>query len=77
MFNSEPGPHAGEFLNRGTTAQQKSGGSSGSKQDGIVPGDKLESTMQVYITAWLLSPEIDERRVEAHLACITEDMRGF
>jgi hypothetical protein len=39
--------------------------------------DKLRRTMQVYLTAWLLSAHVDERVVEAHLALIASDMRGF
>ena len=37
----------------------------------------LRRTMQVYLTAWLLSPEVDERRVEAHLAAVRQEMQGF
>lgn len=33
--------------------------------------------MQVYVVAWLLSAQVDEQRVEAHLALISADMRGF
>ncbi len=33
--------------------------------------------MQVLLTAWMLSAEVDERLVEAHLAAIAADMKGF
>lgn len=33
--------------------------------------------MQVLLTAWMLSAEVDERLVAAHLAAITADMKGF
>lgn len=39
--------------------------------------EKLRRTMQVYVVAWLLSAQVDEQRVEAHLALISADMRGF
>lgn len=58
------------------------GGSSSLQSGGTVRGaaqreDALRRTMQVYLTAWMLSPEIDERRVEGHLAQVEADMRGF
>lgn len=39
--------------------------------------EALRRTMQVYLTAWMLSPEVDEGRVEGHLAELEADMRGF
>ncbi|PRW57222.1 putative uncharacterized protein LOC105043418 isoform X1 [Chlorella sorokiniana] len=39
--------------------------------------EALRRTMQVYLTAWMLSPEVDEGRVEGHLAQLEADMRGF
>lgn len=39
--------------------------------------EALRRTMQVYLTAWMLSPEVDEGRLEGHLAELEADMRGF
>lgn len=58
-------------------AQISSGSGSTGTANGIVGGswslDRVESFLQVHITAWMLSPEIDEAGVEADLALITQD----
>jgi hypothetical protein len=33
--------------------------------------------MQVYLTAWMLSPMLDEQRIEAHLALMAAEMKAF
>jgi hypothetical protein len=38
---------------------------------------RLRRTMQVYLTAWVLSPRVDERLAEAHLARLGAEMKGF
>lgn len=38
---------------------------------------RLRRTMQVYLTAWVLSPRVDERLEEAHVARLREEMKGF
>ena len=68
----------------GATGSSTGGRGSGSLPGGAATGraaaqkeEALRRTMQVYLTAWMLSPEVDERRVEAHLAALEADMRGF
>lgn len=39
--------------------------------------EAVRRRMTVYLSAWMLSPEVDEGRVEAHLAALAEDMRGL
>lgn len=38
---------------------------------------RLRKQLQVYLTAWQLSPQVDDDRVAAHRAALTDDMRGF
>ena len=54
------------------------GGPAGAERRGG-PGeaDGVRRRMTVYVSAWLLSPEVDDGRVEAHLAALAEDMRGM
>ena len=39
--------------------------------------EAVRRRMTVYLSAWMLSPEVDEGRVEAHLAALAEDLRGL
>eukprot|EP00887_Chlorella_sp_A99_P007678 scaffold20.g7678.t1 len=39
--------------------------------------ERLRRRLQVYLSAWLLSPEVDGARVDTHLAALDEDMKGF
>lgn len=39
--------------------------------------DNRRHRIQVLITAWLLSAEIDDKLVQSNLLQITEDMRGY
>ena len=57
---------ANSTISANSTSGQISNGGSRS-------GDEVESFLQVHITAWMLSAEIDEGGVEADLAFITQD----
>ena len=53
------------------------GGPGGTGRQAAQREERLRRSMQVYVTAWLLSAEVDERRAEGHLAVMAADMRGF
>ena len=53
------------------------GGGTGTGKVAARQEEALRRRMQVYLTAWLLSPEVQEARVDAHLAVLTADMVGF
>ncbi len=64
----------------GLIGGRSSGGAQSSSSTGRAAAQREEAvrrTMQVYLTAWMLSPEVDEGRVEGHLAQLEADMRGF
>ena len=64
---------------RAADADEPNGGSRGGGTGRVAAQEEesLRRRMQVYLTAWLLSPEVEEERVEAHLAALTADMAGF
>lgn len=82
-LSSSPGPTrpAGDLReadqpdSTGSGCGGSSGGGTG--RTAAAYEEALRRTMQVYLTAWMLSPEVDERRVEADLAAVNADMRGF
>ncbi|KAL4452097.1 hypothetical protein ABPG75_007759 [Micractinium tetrahymenae] len=51
--------------------------SGGTGRQAAAAEERLRWRMQVLLTAWMLSAEVDERLVEAHLAVIAADMKGF
>lgn len=58
-------------------AESGGAGSGGTGRQAAAREERLRRTLQVYLAAWLLCAEVDERRVEAHLAAVRDDMRGF
>jgi hypothetical protein len=51
---------------------KRGNGSGGGDMEG-----RQKRLMQVYISAWMLSPEVDDGMVAAHLGTLAEEMRGF
>lgn len=49
----------------------------GTGRQAVAAEERLRRRMQVLLTAWMLSAEVDERLVEGHLAAIAADMKGF
>ncbi|KAL4437496.1 hypothetical protein ABPG77_003477 [Micractinium sp. CCAP 211/92] len=58
-------------------AADRPGSGGGTGQRAAAAEERLRRRMQVLLTAWMLSAEVDERVVEAHLAAIAADMKGF
>lgn len=72
-----PALPAGELRAADPPDGEAGGGGGGTGRQAAAREEQLRRTLQVYLAAWLLCAEVDERRLEAHLAAVRDDMRGF